>query len=79
MLDICRTVLPARNPDFSAVEMPPLLLDPRVRADLDPADYFLLNRSGADKHNGGYGAVSGGYRPSAGSAPWSALAMFRLG
>jgi len=34
MLGFCHTVLPARNPDFSVVEMPPLLLDPRVRADL---------------------------------------------
>jgi hypothetical protein len=32
--DLCRTVLPARNPVLSLVEMHPLLLDPRVRADL---------------------------------------------
>jgi hypothetical protein len=34
MFDLCHTVLPAWNPAFSAVEMTPLLLDPRVRADL---------------------------------------------
>jgi len=34
MLAFCHTVLPARNPAFSVVEMPHLLLDPRVRADL---------------------------------------------
>jgi len=34
LLDFCHTVLPARKPAFSVVEMPPLLLDPRVRADL---------------------------------------------
>jgi hypothetical protein len=39
LLDFCHTVLPARNPDFSVVEMPPLLLDPRVRADLG-RDWF---------------------------------------
>jgi len=45
MLEFCHTVLPARNPDFSVVELPPLLLDPRVRADLgldvDAAARFL--------------------------------------
>jgi hypothetical protein len=35
MLDLCHIVLPARNPAFSMVEMYPLLLDPRVRADLE--------------------------------------------
>jgi hypothetical protein len=34
LLDLRLTVLPARNPGFSVVEMLPLLLDPRVRADL---------------------------------------------
>jgi hypothetical protein len=34
MLDHCHTWLPAINLAFSSVEMSPLLLDPRVRADL---------------------------------------------
>jgi hypothetical protein len=34
MLDLCHTVLPARKPAFSVVEMHPLLLDPCARADL---------------------------------------------
>jgi hypothetical protein len=37
MLDLCHTVLLARNPDFSAFEMHHLLLNPRARADLGRA------------------------------------------